>query len=160
MDFKKHYRRRMKRLKASFVEPLEQSRAVKKLWKLMGTQGVILHMARQGRWNVWLAFALSLLSMAAVMGGIALSTSLGSPWWSWFFIAPPAAIASFLHYALWRSTNHMQSGMMRFVLRLYVIPMLALLFCLVVGVIVVGLNQSFEYFVEVLKGKAASTQAK
>ena len=154
MDFKKHYRRRMKRLKQSFIEPIEQSRAVKQMWKLMGTQGMIFHMARQGRWNVWLAFVLSLASMGLVLGGIALANQFGTPWWSWFFIAPPIAIAAFLHYALWRATSHMTSGFMSLVLRLYAIPMLALLFCLVVGAVVVGLNYLLDYFLHALKGSS------
>ncbi|MBA44585.1 MAG: hypothetical protein CMF62_11365 [Magnetococcales bacterium] len=158
MDFKKHYRRRMKRLKASFVEPLEQSRAVKKLWKLMGTQGVIFHMARQGRWNVWLAFALSLLSMGVMVALLPLASGKGTPWWIWLIMSPPVLIAAFVHYALWRSTSHMKSGVTAFFLRLYTIPMLSFLFCLVIAVIVVGLNQFLHGFMTGIQSTAGAAR--
>ena len=151
MDFEKFFRRRMKRLRRNFIEPLEQSRAVQALWKTMGTQGMLIHMARQGRWNPWLSFGLCLGSLGALMGVLRLVTYLGTPWWAWFFGAPVVILSAFVHYALWKAAGHMKSGLWALMLRLYVIPMLTLLFFLVIGVIVVGISWALSHFFEGLK---------
>lgn len=150
MDFKKYFRRRMKRVKASLRKPFEQSRALKKLWRVMGAQGVILHMARQGRWNIWLAFVLSLIFLGLVFGCAALAETVGFPDWTWIFIMPIIFISTFVHYALWRATSNLRQPVLKLVMRIYVIPMLALMFFLVLAVTAVALKDALNSLTDTL----------
>ena len=145
MDFKKHYRRRMKRLKASVLEPLEQSRAAKKMWKLMGAQGVLLHMARQGSWNVWLAFIVAVLSVAVFFMVVSALSASGLTRMSWFILLLPAALSAFTHFALWKSAMRLRSGLKSMVFKLYSIPMLSLMFMIFVGVVIVCVHSSLKW---------------
>lgn len=151
MDWEKFFRRRLKRLRRSFVEPLEQSKAARALWHTMGTQGMLIHMARQGLWPVWISFGACLLALGWLIGALYLVVWFGTPWWSWFFAAPIIILTAFVHYALWKASGRMPSGTSSLVLRLYVIPMLTLLFFMVVAVVVVGFSWGLNQFVSGLK---------
>lgn len=146
MDFEKHYRRRLKRLKKSLHEPFEKYQALKKLVKLMGAQGVFLHMGKQGRWHPWWAFLACLVLLALFLGVLSLVTHFDHPWWAWFLTTPMLLITSFVHYALWRAAGNMRSSFGATVLRAYTIPMLTLFFFLVVGTLATGLQGFFENF--------------
>ena len=158
MDLQKFYRRRMKRLKRSIKAPLEQSRAVQKIWKLMGAQGVLIHMGRQGRWNVWLAFVLSLISLAILLGLMQIFTLLEAPLWSWLIAIPFMGLSAFVHYALWRATRY-SSSLTATVMRLYAAPMLTLIFFFLLGFIVVSLNEGLNFLLNNLKETLSSLSA-
>jgi len=140
MDFEKHYRRRMKRLKKSLREPFEKYESLQRLLKLMGAQGVFLHMAKQGRWNPWVTFILCLISLVILLGAAHGIVLLDKPWWSWFLTAPVVFLSAFLHFALWRAAGNMRSSIWAALLRAYLVPMLALMFFLVFAVFAVGLQ--------------------
>ena len=153
MDFKKYYRRRMKRLKAGFRRPFEQSKTLQKLWRLMGAKGVLLHMGLQGQWNPWVAFVLALASLAVVFGLIAITNALQTRFWGTYILVVPAVLSTYIHFALWRAARKMRDSLGSLVLKLYTIPMLGLMFFLMLAIVVVSLNEFLEFLFEAINGK-------
>ena len=153
MDFKKHYRRRMKRLKAGFRRPFEQSKTLQKLWRLMGAKGVLLHMGWQGQWNPWVAFVLALLSLGLVFGLVAITTALELRFWASFILVIPSVLSTYIHFALWRAATKMRSSVFSMVLKVYTIPMLGLMFFMMLAIIVVTMNALLVSILEIVNGK-------
>ena len=120
----------------------------------MGAQGVLIHMARQGRWNMWLAFLIALASLGLVLLGIAIMDFFDAPLWAWVFMSVPAFLSSFVHLALWRSASH-RKGVMAFIMKLYTIPMMGLMFCMFVGIVVVSIQQGLEGFSQAIQSSTA-----
>lgn len=139
--------KRIYSLKESILWPIRELRALKRLWRLMGNKGLFWYMAIQGRWNIRLAMALSILSLVLLYAVLLIVVRFGTPWWSWVAIAPSIVLSGWLHYVLWRCTSHLKGTVRTIMYRMYTVPMLSLLIVLIVGFGLVGVEHGILFIV-------------
>ena len=113
-------------------------RTFKQLYSTMGAKGVFWYMAVQGRWHYGVTLTLCLFSVGLLyislgfVTGSELAAELKKA--SLLVTVPPALVAGFLHYVLWRRTAAMQNKRAMYLTRLYVAPILILVAVLVFAV--------------------------
>ncbi len=127
-------------IKESLLWPARELKALKRLWRLMGNKGLFWYMAIQGRWNIRLTMALSVLSLVILFGLLLAVVRSGTPWWSWGAIAFGVILAGWMHYILWRCTAHSKGNWRILIYRLYAVPILSLLIIIIVGLGLVGIE--------------------
>ena len=125
--------------------PQRAKRTFKHLYAVMGAKGVFWYMAIQGRWHYGVTLTLCLFSVgllyASLMGvtGSELASEIKKA--SFPVTVPPALLAGFFHYVLWRRTAAMQNKHAMYLTRLYVAPILILVAVLVFAVLVQSVMQ-------------------